>query len=200
MPSMVTAPTVDGKPETFREFMTSAAHVMSMFRPLDGAPLPDKFTVDVCIVEMLEQCRAKLAELKALDLKQWETLQRSKYDEHEQLRRAKLAEIAIQRSRVEARLNEVIAWTPPSANHRDFKSVVIRQLEETLRVDCNAAPWEQSLKMAPVEHYKRDALAAAENELHCITKMYDEAVAASTYRTRWVQKLMDSLPADDLTD
>ncbi|MGF7229555.1 MAG: hypothetical protein ACQR33_06295 [Candidatus Saccharibacteria bacterium] len=195
MPSEITKATVDGKPQTFREFMFNAApHSMSMFKILEGGELPEEFVVEPHLIEGLTQARKNLEVLQGLTIQEWESQRLAKCEQHERQRKVELDKITVNRKRLEARLDQVMAWEAPKS-HQDFKNIVIRQLEASIAFDCSTTHWENPLAQTmTTEEFMRATLETAEQAVASCTKRYKDAQKAAAYRNRWVQELRASLP------
>ena len=93
-------------------------------------------------------------------------------------------------------LKQVKDWIPPNEDFYELKSFMIKQLEESIDLDCEISFWkEQKNKILNlnVETYKQDTINNIEEYLLSSKRYYKEEVERVKSRNQWKQQLVDSV-------
>ena len=149
MPTGYTADVCDGKQTEFKDFAMTCARAFGalvMMRDEPGdAPIPEEFAPSTYNTEALVKAKARLAELRAMTPAQAEAAAATCYAEKLASAEKYDADNAAQDRRINAMMEKVQAWTPPTANHVEMKAFMLEQLRISLHGDYRSQrPKEQT--------------------------------------------------------
>lgn len=194
MPTAFNRATLEGEPQTFREFALHTATWMAMFHGLDGDPLPEEFTARPFYQETVDKAEAALDAALSMTDEEWQQATTEHYDRVERQREEELQRTQVERGRIEARMAEVNAWQPPTPDHEPFKRVMLEQLQMALDIDCNTSYCEQPVVRLNWEEFKVQRLQQLDRDVDYWRQQLDEATENARLKTEWVRALRDSLP------
>jgi hypothetical protein len=129
----------DGKLTDFRTFALQCARafgatIMQRDEALDVPPRPQK--VDEYYERSVREAKQELARYNTMSLTTAEQEARLEYERLLATQAEYKAEKDVKRARYEAMLAEVLAWEPPTKDHRELKKFMEEQLRESIRFDC----------------------------------------------------------------
>lgn len=198
MPTGYTAAIVDGKITEFPDFALSCARafgalIMMRDDPAD-APIPEEFKPSDYSEKRLAESRARLAEIQAMTVEQVETAAQSAYDEVLASHNKYEAQEELAEQRLEAMLEKVTAWSPPTAEHVGLKDFMIEQINVSRRGTYRSKPPEQMTgadwQRAQIETLHKDIAYHAGEQA--------KEIERARGRTEWVKVLRASLsPKED---
>lgn len=193
MPTGYTAAVVDGKITEFPDFAMQCARafgalIMMRDDPSD-APIPDEFKPTSYYVDRLSESRERLAWLNGLTPDQAQDEAEKSYEEARLQAQKYDDQNALEDRRLEAMLEKVRAWTPPSAQHVEMKSFMIEQINISKHGDYRSQVPKAYTGPAwlafEIEKARAElARSAAENE---------KEIQRARERTEWVRQLRASL-------
>ena len=196
MPTGYTAAIADGI--SFEQFVWRCARgmgalVMMRDHPTD-APIPERFEPSNYHADRVIEAVAAFERLSAMSV---EDAAASAADAH-------LSEIAgckrraltrsELRTKYEAMLADVIAWTAPTAEHAGFKIFMVDQLKQSIDWDCSDKYDEQPRELTGAE-WKIAAVAKAVRDIEYHTKENNEEIKRTEGRNEWLRALRESLSA-----
>jgi hypothetical protein len=101
-------------------------------------------------------------------------------------------ERAALKEKYQAMLNEAKAWTPPTPDHQGLKDFMVKQIEESIKWDC-----DDSLATVPIcqssEQWFASAIAKAGRDIIYHTEKNQEEIDRTNGRNKWVRDLRQSL-------
>ena len=196
MPNGYTANIKDGI--TFETFAMNCARAFGACVELrdesgGGEIIPDRFAPGDYHTKALAKTRAALSELEAMTLLECDRAAVRDYDDTEKRRVKALQDKDVQRAAYESMLAKVLAWVPPTEDHKGMRQFMIDQINESIRFDCcddyYAAP---TVRMGGGEWAASRRVALA-HDLEYHTKSHAEEVSRAESRTAWVVALRSSL-------
>jgi hypothetical protein len=193
MPTGYTAAVVDGKQTEFADFAISCARAFGALitmrdDPMD-APVPEEFRPSTWNAERLVQAQAKLEQLRAMTPEQAEAAAVSAYETGCADADRYDAQQAEEDRRLDAMLEKVNAWTPPTADHVQMKAFMVEQLTISKHGDYKAS---RPKKLNGQDWLEAEIKLALRNvEYHAAEQAKEEERAKG--RTAWVAALRASL-------
>lgn len=180
---------------TFEEFAWSCARafgalIMLRDEPSD-CPIPETFAPSDYHTKKLQESQGRLDWLNGLsesDLaKAAEDAHRAALTSH----REYASQNAELRKKYEAMLENVLAWTPPTEEHRGLKDFMTQQIRDSLKFDCSYIG-PDPLRM-PAHEWRKGEIEKALREVAYHTKEHGEEVSRTIQRNQWIASLRGSL-------
>jgi hypothetical protein len=196
MPTAYTLAVQEGRITEFRDFALQCARAYGACIDLRDQPLspdiPDEVVPFDYHLRALEAAQASLAELDLMTDDEIREKASREHDEalrrHEESRMRNAAHL----ERYRTMLAKVVAWEPPSQDHRDLKDFMISQLEDSIRCDCGYEPPVPASKTA--SQWLNDFRERLKAEIATHKDGYEGECRRADERTLWLRKLKESLP------
>lgn len=161
-----------------------------------NAPIPDEFKPSDYHVKNLESLQAELKTLKEMPLDEAGKRAETEYKEQLVSIERRLAEKNSLRGKYSAMLAEVNRWTPPSPDHVELKSFMVKQITQSIDFDCDTsytAKELENLRPKSAEVWRADRLATVISQIQYHTEHNQEEIDRANSRTLWVKQLRKSL-------
>lgn len=194
MPTGYTAQIGDGI--SFEKFVWSCARgfgalILMRDDPSD-APIPERFEPTDYHQQQLVTLKAELARLDGMSREDAEREATEQYNNKMAYRAKRAAELKALRSKYEAMLAQVEAWTPPTPEHQGLKDFMTSQIKESIDWDCRIFPED-----APRQRTGGDWLSEQIIETRRFIAYHEEQNAKEVERTesrnKWIAALRQSL-------
>lgn len=180
---------------SFEQYALGCARAISMLSsmrelPLD-APLPDHIAPSAYHQAALEKARGDLAECRAWTPNQIASTLRAEFE----ARRATCTESNQRsdalRTKYNAMLVQVRAWTPPTPEHLPLKQFMEEQLLRSIEADCAHVQVETAPEDTAKWHAKK--IAEIEDSVSWHESRHREEVQRAGTATQWLKALRESL-------
>ena len=197
MPTGYTADVQNGKITEFKDFAMQCARafgalVMMRDDPSD-AQIPERFEPQTKYYDdKIAECEARLAALKAMSP---EEVREASLDAHAKAMERwyeRKQERDLHRHRYESMLAKVRAWHPPTPDHAELASFMIRQLQESIDFDTSGGFDEEPVTPAG-EAWRAAEIRETESTLNYAIKHRAEEIARTADRNEWLAALRASL-------
>lgn len=193
-----TAKLYDGKPQTFQEFALDASRAMgaAIYQRDDPMDVPTRPVEEVpdYYEEWYNDAVRKLEHLEGRDQAGWIFAERDEREKANKVREESNRTARARVKRYKVMLAEVEEWQPPTPEHQGFKDFMVEQLTSSINFD---APFEDSIvEPRPWSDYKHAQLERARQNVERTKEQWDEQVARTASRNKWVADLFDSLGID----
>ncbi len=196
MPTGYTAELME-KGQDFKTFVMRCSRAFGALIELRDealdAPIPEEFKPSTYSSDALARAVGQRQRLEAMS-----NDERTRFGLREQAGLIKSLKASLEKDQAEnARLNgmeeQVKAWQPPSADHKELKAFMLEQIKISKHdlIYCKASIAEAE-KKAPVDFYA-DAAIRAEQDIAYYTKQLKDDQKRANERTLWVKQLRDSL-------
>lgn len=191
MPTGYTADITKG--QTFESFVLTCARAFGALIHMRDEPLsadvPDKVEPAPYYKDACERARKALDDFEAHPSKhraQWADSNQARVDSyHRRLSEAQAQREAYTRMRARAQ-----AWSPPSPDHAELKSFMLRQIETSMESDC----WmDQPPELPDFATWVEQRHASLVADVRRAEKAYAEERQRADDRTRWIRQLKESL-------
>lgn len=196
MPTGYTYKVVNGEMADFSEFALNCARafgaLITMRDDPADAPIPEEIKPECSYNEKrLAESKARLAELNAMTpdemLSACEHAYATALASHDKYE----ADAAEEDRRLDAMLEKVDAWTPPTANHVEMKKFMIDQLTISKRGSYRSPMPEM---LSPSEWHEAEVKKAMKDVSYHAGEVATEIERAKG-RTEWIRALRSSLPS-----
>ncbi len=205
MPSGYTAPIVE-KNLTFKQFVMLCARAfgacISMRDDSLDAEIPEKIEpMSTYHKDQLAKSKEELETLLAITTKkakeQW-AKKRLKQEIATTKKYKKEDDKRDDSNKYQAMLEKVIAWTPPSEDHRELKKFMENQIKETIKFDSHSTYWSDQLaalerKLENPLAYFNERVEKVKQDIKYHTEHWQKEVEQAERATRWLQQLRESL-------
>lgn len=198
MPSGLTSKIYEGKDITFKEFALLCARTFGALIHMRDEPLNApirKRELDTYYLKQLEKAKKDLADF--LVNPPTEDSLAKEYEEKVERMRKEDAETNKNRqelkARYEAMLKKVQDWNPPTSEHENLKSFMIKQLNES--IDCDCRVYNQVDRFATKEEYIKESLSSMHlvKQVEYYQKQHDEEIKKCNNANKWIEELVNSL-------
>jgi hypothetical protein len=198
MPTGYTAAVQDGAITDLRIFALRCARafgpLISMRDDALDAPIPERLYPDITRDdEAIAYSTGRLAELEAMSVAECDAAAKKDYADRTDAWNQRRRTAEEHRSRYEAMLDKVRAWSPPEAIEplRDFMA---KQLLDSIRYDCERdTRFDPPPHMVAGEDWRAEGISAMRNNLAAATRYRDEEIARTAERNLWLDALRTSL-------
>ncbi len=179
---------------TFEQYVWVCARafgaLVSMGEDASDAEIPEELKPDTTHYDnSAAKARARLRELQSMTDEQvvatLDAEHATALDEY----RKRLEANALVRSRYEAMRERVLAWTPPSSDHRGIRDFMLQQIRVSTDNYEPAAPTQTD----PATWHK-SAIETAQRDLAYAEKRRAEEIARTNERNKWLRDLRASVP------
>lgn len=194
-----TAAVQDGSITEFPAFAMQCARAFGALvtlrdEPMD-APVPEEFTANTKYNdERIAEAQERLGMLGAAPLAAIRVRAAEALREAQEAHAKRQAERVAARTRYEAMLTKVRAWTPPTADHSGLRDFMVEQLETSIKFDCSGdydkAPDPASYEP---EAWRAAQIAEAKRSITYQGGQRAEEMVRAVNRTSWVKALRASL-------
>lgn len=194
MPTGLTYEIYEGKPVSFERFLWRCARMMMPLiimreDDLDKLPPEEFCSQDEYYAARLGERRGELAQIEAMS--EFECLNEAA-KEYES-RAASVVELnassAAKRARYETMLAKVLSWSPPTDDHRHLKEFMVRQLKDSMEVDCHLS----ELPVPPID-WRQERLEYLRRDIANLERYIAEENQRTAYRNAWLKTLRASVP------
>jgi len=195
MPTGYTANVGNGTLTEFRDFALQCARAFGALIDMRDEPLsaeiPEAIAPTSYYSDRLAESEALLAALDRMSDDEIRQAAQADNDACTEAYRKRCQDVQDTRDRYLAMLEKVQAWTPPTPDHEQMKSFMVRQLRDSIDCDCSYTP------TAPVLMSATDWLNARREDLKQQIESYRKSDAEerkrAADRTAWVAALRASL-------
>jgi len=198
MPTGYTACVVD-KNVSFEEFVWGCARAMgaaiSMRDDAMDAQIPEEFSANPFYLEKLQEAKKNLADLDAMS--QEEQLAMARQNMEEEVAELKKYRLKILRDdkRLNKMLRKVEAWTPPTADHEDFKKFMISQLKHSMTHGTDYPDYRLTdLAIKTAEERLSEGRKSYVKDVERFRDEYEQEVVRTQKRNAWLKNLRESVP------
>lgn len=196
MPTGYTADIVAGKEETFEQFIMKCARAFDALFSLQDAPL------DAPIPDTIEPSNYYICKAKTLVIELEELRQMSPEGVQEEADRTYDRDVCSygdeirKRSNLLLRLNalleQVWAWRPPTKGHEGLKKFMTDQLAQTIRWDCSTEYLTPPIRLTG-EEWRQQRIKSLEANIAYNVEEHEAEVSRCREATEWLRQLRESL-------
>lgn len=185
----------DGKAQSFAEFALYCARAFGALVEMREDPMDAKIPLEF---KPSTYHRDRLAETKT-ELAKWQNMSLAEAAKHEAASYAKAIdeEAAYQekkkalRERYETMLAHVLAWEPPTPEHKGLKDFMTSQLRESIDFDCR--DYSNHVRRVAPAQWLKERIETAQNSIAYHEKEWARDQEMARTRTAWVADLRKSL-------
>lgn len=198
MPTGYTHDLYEGKDVTVSDFILGCARafgaLVTMRDDPKDAPIPDRFEPSDHHIRALAAAEAVLREMETISVEEMDRRSQADYAEALRRWRERRHQAQERRTRYEAMLREVRAWTPPTPDHEGLRAFMIEQLERSIEFDCSMK-YDDRPELLPPGAWQVQQIEKAQRDVEYHRREYEREVERNRERTEWVRALRESLPA-----
>lgn len=197
MPTGYTADVESGKTTELNDFVLHCARAFGALVSLRDdfdAPIPEKIEPDTAYYDKrIGESLYQLSQLQAYTPEQVEYQAERAHEEAVSRWKEQDERRLVRRARYQEMLEKVLAWQPPTEEHRELHKFMISQLRDSIRHDCDY----ESPRPERIEPGKwlQEAIEDAGRALAYSARSRYEEIERAKGRTEWVQQLLSSLRA-----
>lgn len=195
MPTGLTAGVAKGNVTSLRGFALICARQFGaciMQRDSDADEPPKLREESPYYAESLAQAEARAAELATITLWEAEKAAQVEYESRCESHKQIETERTEARNRYNAVLSQVVAWQPPSPDHQALKDLMVQQLTEARRFDCDFSDPYPIRRSA--EKYLAEERERARKECDRSAQGLGEERERVAKANAWITALYESLP------
>lgn len=198
MPSGLTAPVQRGDVTSLYDFaMVCARGTMVCITMRDddpNLPPPDEFTPSDFHLQAGGKAELELHRLQSMTPAEVEQEYERHYAEKLRIQQTELERAAAERQRYEAMLAKVQEWSPPQ-EYAEFKSMMIKQLVDSLRSDCESTEeyFRTYAKRDKPGAWYAERIESLTEDLIRHKREYAAEVQRAKMRTDWIRGLRAAL-------
>ena len=205
MPSGYTHNVQTGKVTDFREFALDCAKAfgacITMRDEPTGTPIPDEFPIDTSYHdERLQRANERMTELLGLTDVQCTEKALLEYEGAVQSQQERAREREEQQLRYKLMLQKAEAWKPPTADHKELKSFMTKQLTESIAFDCNLSSYDTHPVQLTGAEWRDEEIKKADRDSNCHTDEREKEIMRGSTRNKWIKDLRESLGTPDHDD
>ena len=196
MPTGYTAKIADGI--SFNDFIMDCARAfgacISMRDEPNDKPIPEKFEASKWYKEKYEATQKELESLSKLSIETASTIANEDYEKAVASRQEGITKNDRLKERYYAMLGCAKQWQPPTPDHIELKSFMIKQIEDSVKFDCDNS---YHLKNQPVllsgEKWIEKRRAKLLKDLDYYFDENQKEIERNNGRNAWVKALRESL-------
>lgn len=92
-----------------------------------------------------------------------------------------------------AMIDKVYGWEPPTENHKDLKEFAIKQLQDSLKWDCDCTYLEQKIRKETVSEYREGMIKYCLRDIEYHSSSYKKELESVEEANKWIDDLINSL-------
>lgn len=201
MPTGYTHGVIEGKIKTFPDFAKTCMRAFGACIHLREESSEKKYEPSVpsdYYSKQLAQAIKDLETAKSISDKQIVATEFKKRAERKKYLKKQIAKIKKQKIKLDAMLDKVVNWTPPTSEHTEFRRFMMEQLETTIKHDGDTDYYEKELehiskKSVDANVMRQQMIDSATENIEYNTKHRNEEVARCNSANKWVDDLLKSL-------
>jgi len=179
------------EPQSFKNFIMRCARAFGALVNLRGEPLdtpiPDQFQPSTYHLKALEKAEAELEQLQHVDPEaEWERETAAITERNE----SNLLAAKERRDRYMEMIAQVEAWEPPTPEHKELKTFMFSQIQESIKSDCSA--YIHPTAPDP-ETWLRDKTRELERSIEYHKIEYQKELDRTANRNLWLKQLRESI-------
>lgn len=183
-------------PATFSEFALRCARAFGATVTVREQPLsagtPEVIRPAEYQLTSMRQALAGLDAVRLIPKREHAKRARLAYEQAAARYQQTLAEAAVLRQKYERMLVDINAWTPPTKDHEELKAFMLRQVDESMRHDCDMSYLPEPKRLTG-KAWHAEEIEEAERRLEWSARTYAEGVERARKSTQWLQQLRGSL-------
>lgn len=196
MPTGLTAGVADGKVTTFREFALICARQMGacIMQRDDAMSEPPKLQEPSTYNrDALKKAEERLVHLQAMTPADAAKEADAERIESEKQRHEWRNKQRITKDRYQAMHERVQQWKPPTTEHEGLRRLMLEQLRESIKFDCDGEYWKAEEPPKTGEQWLAEQRAKAAKDIAYYTVEHEAEVSRTEGRNRWITQLYESL-------
>lgn len=158
-----------------------------------GDKIPEQFEPSDYHSKALEKAEAELLALRKMTPEACQDRRDSEYAADEDHRLEQLQKNKVQIDSYRSMLEQVKAWTPPSADHVGMKDFMIEQIESSIKFDDTSAYYGSPTERLTGPEWLEQKKAKALKDVDYHKTKHAEEVGRTDQRNAWIKALRDSL-------
>lgn len=189
MPSGYTCGVQDGTITAFRDFALQCARAFGACILLRDEPMSN----DIPEFVPSDYHAKRLEAIEAMSVAEVEAACDREYQSSIDYRAKRLDELATQRQRYDSMLAAARAFQPPTSEHVELKAFMIKQLQESIKWDCDASYYDTPPAKKTATEWLKEKRYQLIADITSCEKEYGEEVERTQGRNKWVQDLKRAL-------
>jgi len=194
MPTGYTSDIYEGKNVTGKEFLMICARAFGIYEPFD-AEIPEEFQPNDYHLRRLEEVKNELERYRTMTIEEAKIITEREYEENIKYNKEQHEIYKNLKERYLNVLSDVLQWQPPTEDHVELKNFAIKQLENSIKFDCDGKEKFYPLdveKETPEEYIKRNIDSCLRNITYH-SEEYKKEVKKTLSRNKWIKELRESL-------
>lgn len=197
MPTGYTADVQSGKVTDFPEFAMQCARAFGALIMMRDDPrnaqIPEQFKPQTSYYdEQITAAKATLADIGALSEADCQRRAQAEHADALKHWRTRHREKTEQKTRYEAMIAKTEAWIPPTPDHTELRTFMVKQLRESIDFDCSSS-YDNEPVAQDAEAWRAATIAKAERDLEYGLKHRQEEIERTDGCNKWVADLRASL-------
>ncbi|MBC6695274.1 hypothetical protein H9L25_00585 [Terrisporobacter mayombei] len=92
-----------------------------------------------------------------------------------------------------AMIEKVNEWIPPTENHENLKEFAIKQLQDSIKWDCDCTYLKQEIRKETVSEYREGMIKYCLRDIEYHSSSYKKELEAAEEGNKWIDDLINSL-------
>ena len=196
MPTGYTAAIKDGL--TFEQFAMSCARAFGACISLrdesgGGEKIPERFEPSDYHQRKLAEAQQELALIEAMTPYECEQSAATDYLSAEGARQRQLRDMEDLRQKYDQMLDAVNEWVPPSADHRELRTFMRDQIEQSSKFDCDTEFYAMPTLRLTGAEWKKQRIKTLQGSIVYHEEGHAAEVERTNQRNEWIRLLRESL-------
>ncbi len=165
--------------------------------PAGGEIIPEVFVPSTHNLDAANKAKEEfinISNMTYLELKEKCDLE---YEESEKNRIGWLNKRNTQLSAYEKMLEEVFSWNPPTPEHNELKNFMIKQIEDSIKFDCNINYYNTPTERQTPDEWLSERKSMLEQNIKYHLNAYNQEVERTNKKNAWISALRESLKTKD---
>lgn len=195
MPTGYTADIKDGI--SFEQFALNCARAFGALLPMRDLPssaeIPERFEASPYHLDKLTEARNILRWYEGFSEDEARSGAANEYEQGEHNRKRRLCENQNVLECYEAMLRQVQGWEPPSGDHAELKSFMVKQIEESIKWDDSSEYLSKPTAQLSATEWLESKKAEVLRDIEYHKAQWAAEVERTEKRNTWLKQLRDSL-------
>lgn len=204
MPTSYTAPVKDGEITEFKDFAKRCARAFGALISIRDEPLssdiPERLITPDYYYDNLTKAQRELRKFERMTDKELDQIRHDEHKSNLKQHFERQKEEQRTKKRYDDMLEKARAWKPPTEDHKELKSFMIEQLNESKKFDCGYYDNKPPPNLKPFDEWKQDRLKTLTDNVNRQIKSLEEEQERVRNRNKWIKVFLESLDETPLDE
>lgn len=185
-----------GKGATFNEFVLGCARAIGACASFRESDEIKEIEYTGSHLDEIEDIKAEICKILAMTDAELEVEATKEHNEDLARRNEGIARVKALKEKYESMLEKVNAWTPPTEDHRKFKTHMVSQIIDSLKFDCSDFYQNMVLQKLDGITWRTNKINTLVSSMAFKSSDYVREIKKIEESNKWIRALLNSLKTE----